>query len=105
MPKDGVPKSSVSGLLNVEVVPDEAIEGHDGACHGVAAAPSLNEVAGEVEACICSLSLSFNRNSMIASRMRSEWVLVCGYLARKASNSSSESLGGKKTGGEVGSNG
>ena len=105
MPNDGVAKSSVSGLLNEEVVPDETIEGHDGACHGVVAAPSLNEAAGEVEACICSASLSFKRNSIMASRMRSEWVLVCGYLARRASNNSSESLGGKKTGGEAGSNG
>jgi len=60
-------------------------------------------MAGETLAERASASRSSRRNSMVASRMRSECDLRCGYLARRASKSSSESLAGKKVRVAVGS--
>lgn len=100
LPKDGVAKLVMSGLLRVVIDAD----GQD-CCHGeVSFIESYREgMAGETLAERASASRSSSRNSIVASRMRSECDLRCGYLALRASNSSSESLGGKKARVAVGS--
>lgn len=104
-PKLGVGKLTVSGLLQVELFDDTADENAAGYCEVKVLAMFATSGVDKHSSGLESKGVSSMRNSMTACRIRSELFFRFGNLARRASKSSSESFGGKKAKGAVGSKG